>query len=177
MADYYPRLTDAGMQDNRLWYSDNPFYQAGYGLPNCTCYAWGRAWENGGGTSDHRPTLSLSNAEYWYGYNDGYERGSAPALGAILCLADGPYSGDGHVAVVEEIHNDRSITVSESAWGAYYFQTERLYPPNYLPVAGYRFQGFIYYPYGGGQPIPIGGRKRLWYFKRKLWRIEKELFD
>lgn len=36
MADFYPRLTDAGMRGNRLWYSDNPLYQAGYGLPNCT---------------------------------------------------------------------------------------------------------------------------------------------
>lgn len=175
MAEYYPRLTDAGMQGNPLWYADNPFYTSGYGLPNCTCYAWGRCWENGEGIPEHRPTLSLGNAEDWFNYNDGYQRGQTPALGSVLCLADGPYSGDGHVAVVEEIHPDNSITVSESAYGAYYFQTERLYPPHYLPTAGYVFQGFIYYPYGGGQPIP-GGGKKIWYFKKILWKNEKEIW-
>ena len=175
MADqFYPRLTDAGINGNRLWYSDNPFYQNGYGLPNCTCYAWGRAWEIGGGTTAHRPTFSTSDAEYWYSTQDGYERGSSPALGSVLCLADGPYSGAGHVAVVEVINSDRSIVVSESAYGAYYFQTETLYPPNYLPVEGYVFQGFIYYPYGGGRPV--GGGKKIWLMKRKLWLNEKEDF-
>ena len=38
---FEPRLTSAGMRGNPYWYSRNPFYQAGYGLPNCTCYAWG----------------------------------------------------------------------------------------------------------------------------------------
>ena len=174
MADeFFPRLTDVGINGNRLWYADNPFYQAGYGLPNCTCYAWGRCWEIGGGTSEHRPTLSTGNAEDWFNYNDGYERGYAPALGSVLCLADGPFSGDGHVAVVEEIHPDMSITVSESAYGGYYFQTERLYAPSYLPVSGYRFMGFIYYPYGGGQPV--GGGKKIWYFKKILWKNEKDI--
>ena len=171
--EFFPRLTDVGINGNRLWYADNPFYQAGYGLPNCTCYAWGRCWEIGGGTSEHRPTLSTGNAEDWFNYNDGYERGYAPALGSVLCLADGPFSGDGHVAVVEEIHPDMSITVSESAYGGYYFQTERLYAPSYLPVSGYRFMGFIYYPYGGGQPV--GGGKKIWYFKKILWKNEKDI--
>ena len=38
---YVPRLTSAGMRGNPYWYSRNPLYLAGYGLPNCTCYAWG----------------------------------------------------------------------------------------------------------------------------------------
>lgn len=141
-----------------------------------TCYAWGRFWEIGGGGADIRPTLSTGNAEDWFNYNDGYERSQTPALGSVLCMADGPYSGDGHVAVVEEIHPDGSITISESAWQAYYFKTERLYPP-YIIESGYIFQGFILNPHGGGQPIPPTEHKRLWYFKRKLWRIDKELFD
>lgn len=37
---YVPRLTDTGIRNNFHWYSDNPFYQSGYGMPNCTCYAW-----------------------------------------------------------------------------------------------------------------------------------------
>lgn len=176
---YIPRLTDAGIDGNPYWYSRNPFYIAGYGMPNCTAYAWGRFWENSDIDHDYsnRPNLSTGNAEDWFNYNDGYERGSTPALGAVLCLADGPYSGDGHVAVVEEIYPDGSITVSESAWGAYYFQTERLYPPNYLTAAGYVFQGFIYNPItgGGGGPIPPQKKKLIAILKRSLWRREEEL--
>lgn len=178
MAEYYPRLTEVGIRGNRLWYNDNPFYNAGYGLPNCTCYAWGRAWEIGGGTPENRPTLCTLDAEYWYNYNDGYERSQTPALGSILCLADGPYSGAGHVAVVEEIdENTGAINVSESAWGAYFFKTEWLYPPNYLPVAGFVFQGFILNPNSGGGPIPIYDKKSIILFKRRLWRIDKELLE
>lgn len=44
---FTPRLTDEGILNNFHWYSDNPFYQSGYGMPNCTCYAWGRFWEIG----------------------------------------------------------------------------------------------------------------------------------
>lgn len=44
---FTPRLTDTGILNNFHWYSDNPFYQSGYGMPNCTCYAWGRFWEIG----------------------------------------------------------------------------------------------------------------------------------
>ena len=172
---FYPRLTDEGISGNPYWYSDNPLYQYGYGLPNCTCDAWGRFWEEAG--SQYRPNLSTGNAEDWYNYSDGYERGSEPALGAVLCLADGPYSGDGHVCVVEEINSDGSITCSNSAWGGDYFYLSTLYPPDYLPIAGYRFQGFIYNPYSGGQPIPPPAqRKKIWMFKRELWREdEKEL--
>lgn len=170
MSSYTPRLTDSGISGNRLWYSNNPFYQAGYGLPNCTCYAWGRFWEIGEGKAENRPTLSTGNAEDWYNYSDGYQRGNKPALGAVLCLADGPYSGDGHVAVVEEINSDGSIVVSESAYNAYYFKTETLYPPNYLPAAGYRFQGFIYNPWAGDTPVPGGSGFKWWMAKNILQR-------
>ena len=174
---YIPRLTDAGMMNNPYWYSLNPLYQAGYGLPNCTCYAWGRFWEIGDPNRiyEHRPELSTLNAEYWYGHADSYSRGQTPALGAVICFADGPFSGEGHVAIVEEIHADGSITVSDSAYDGWYFDTHVFYPPNYLPQAGYVFQGFIYNPYSGGGPSPGPNRKKIWYFKRKLWRVEKEL--
>ena len=170
MPDFFPRLTDVGIQGNPYWYSNNPFYQAGYGLPNCTCYAWGRFWEEAG--AEYRPNLCTYNAEDWFGYNDGYERGYAPALGAVLCLADGPFSGEGHVAIVEVINSDLSIVVSESAYGGYFFQTETLYAPNYLPASGYRFQGFIYNPHSGGVPV---GSKKIWYFKKILWKNEKDI--
>lgn len=37
---YTPRLDDNGIVGNFHYYSDNIFYQSGYGMPNCTAYAW-----------------------------------------------------------------------------------------------------------------------------------------
>lgn len=178
---YIPRLDANGMRNNPYWYSQNPLYNAGYGLPNCTCYAWGRFWENSDINGDYTdpPSLSTSDAEYWYGNTgDGYARGSSPALGAVLCLADGPYSGAGHVAVVEEIYGDGSILVSESNWGGLYFDTDIYYPPNYLKAPGYVFQGFIYNPRtgggGGGGGLPVPTRAK-WFWKKWWWKRQQEL--
>lgn len=178
---YNPRLSDAGMYGNPYWYSRNPFYGAGYGLPNCTCYAWGRFWEIGDPNHQYinRPNLSTLDAELWWYAGDGYSRGSTPALGAVLCLADGPYSGAGHVAIVEQINGDGSIVTSNSAWGGAYFYTMTLYPPNYLPAAGYVFQGFIYNPYSGGGPgpFPPGWWKKVWMYKKWWWKRQEELIQ
>lgn len=178
---YIPRLSDTGMYGSPYWYSHNPFYSAGYGLPNCTCYAWGRFWEIGDEHQQlaNRPNLCTLDAEDWYNYNDGYARGSTPALGAVLCLADGPYSGAGHVAIVEQINSDLSIVTSNSAWGGSYFYTQTLQPPLYLPIAGYVFQGFIYNPYSGGGPAPFppGWWKKVWMYKKWWWRREGELIQ
>ena len=176
---YEPRLNSDGMNGNPYWYSQNPFYLAGYGLPNCTCYAWGRFWEISDTDHDYsnRPNLSTGNAEDWWGYNDGYERGQEPQLGAVICFADGPFSGDGHVAVVEQINEDGSIVTSNSAWGGSYFYTETLQPPNYLPAAGYVFQGFIYNPYAGISPSPTPPTmdQKPWLWKRELYNREEFL--
>ena len=172
---YIPRLTSAGMNGNPYWYSRNPFHNAGYGLPNCTCYAWGRFWENSdiNGDYSNRPNLSTGNAEDWWSYTaDGYNRGNTPDLGAVLCLADGPFSGEGHVAVVEEILPNGNIICSNSAWGGAYFYLTELSPPNYLPASGYVFQGFIYNPQtgGGGGWTPA---KRAYLFKKWWWKREE----
>ena len=166
---YIPRLTADGIRGNPYWYSRNPFYQAGYGLPNCTCYAWGRFWENADIDADfsNRPNLSTGNAEDWFGYNDGYERGNIPALGAIACYADGQFSGDGHVCVIEEIHENYCVT-SNSAYGGEYFYLVNIALDGTYPYGGYRFQGFIYNPYSGG-----GG----WTYKKKPWLWKRELYN
>ena len=184
IAPFVPRLNDDGIMGNPYWYSLNPFYLAGYGLPNCTCYAWGRFWEESDPdrTYTNPPRLSTSDAEDWYGYTaDGYQRGQEPQLGAVICFADGPYSGDGHVAIVEQINADGSIVTSNSAYGGAYFYTQTLQPPNYLPAAGYVFQGFIYNPNAGGNPWPwppYGNNNiKTWLMKRWLWKREQELIQ
>ena len=178
MADFTPRLTSAGIENNRLWYSDNPFYQSGFGLPNCTCYAWGRFWEIANGDSDKRPNLSLSDANNWYSYNDGYERSQIPALGSVLCLYGGNYSGLGHVAIVEEINSDGSIMTSESAYNAYYWELRRRVPPDYSysPYDGYIFQGFIINPYAGDTPVPPHGDKFKWWLSEPILRRRNYAF-
>lgn len=180
IAPFVPRLDDDGIMGNPYWYNLNPFYLAGYGLPNCTCYAWGRWWEESDPerTYTNPPRLSTGNAEDWYGYTaDGYQRGQEPQLGAVICFADGPFSGDGHVAIVEQINSDGSIITSNSAYGGSYFYTQRLTPPNYLPAAGYVFQGFIYNPNAGGNPGPWRSGNKLWLWKKWWWNREQELIQ
>lgn len=109
-AAFSPRLSAPGKEDS-YYTSLNPFYKAGYGMPNCTCYSWGRAYEILGS----RPNLSTGNANTFYSYNQknkAYAYGSVPKLGAIACWNGGK---SGHVAVVEKISGN-TVTISESHW-------------------------------------------------------------
>lgn len=141
----YKKRTKAPSKSNKWFYKSNPFYQCGYGLPNCTAYAWGRFAELLG----KKPTLSLSNAENWYGHKDGYKRGKKPKLGAVIVWAKGKVGngndGAGHVAIVEEIYDDGSFLVSESGWGCSKIMWTTKIPAN-CKRSGYSFLGFIYNP-------------------------------
>ena len=174
MADFTPRLSKEGMLNSKYWYSNtNPFYPSGYGLPNCTCYAWGRFWE----ISNIIPTLPSGNGGEWWDSVSGYDKGSTPQLGSVLCLYQP--NGAGHVAIVEEIHSDYIVT-SNSGYsrnpGGYndplYFWAEKNYKyDNYVPswASGYRFQGFIYNPEEPTPPTPTPTGKSkmpLYYYLR-----------
>ena len=193
---FKPRLNDTGMLNNPYWYSENPFYVAHpegseeyLGLPNCTCYAWGRFWEISG--KANKPTLPLGNAEKWFTTVDRnkYKVGTTPKLGAVICFADGPFSGDGHVAVVEEIAADGTITFSNSGYKyKYFYIVKGKKENNYGYDSGYIFQGFIYNPYVKTRPdipknfYPVTNEEPkkmnnnaliLWdYFNRKGWTNE-----
>lgn len=156
---YTPRLNSDGMAGNPKWYSQNPFYTSGYGLPNCTCYCWGRFWEISDPNNEgiNRPNLSTGNGREWWSYNQNnniYESGQTPKLGAILCFTNTNPTTNGHVATVEEIHEGYIVT-SNSDWGGRYFYLETLYPDanNQYHHAGYYSQGFIYNPFAE-QPTP-----------------------
>lgn len=114
--------------------------ETGSVLPNCVGYAWGRAYELLGS----KPKLSRGNAEKWYGYNDGYERGQKPKLGAIMCW-EGKGKLAGHVAVVEKIYSDGSVISSNSNYSGTAFYLREFKPP-YTISSNYEFQGFIYLP-------------------------------
>ena len=147
----FVRRTSAPTEDNGYYYANNVFYQSGYGLPNCTCYAFGRFWELMGGSTP--PTLSWNDAESWYGNTgDGYKRGQTPKLGAVICWARGVVGDDsdgaGHVAIVEAINEDGSIVTSESGYGAssVWWEKTRTDDGNWGQSSLYTFQGFIYHP-------------------------------
>ena len=151
---FTPRLT-APSTSNKYYYAGNPYYQSGYGLPNCTCYAWGRFYEILG----QQPRLSLRDAENWYSHDDGYERGDSPQLGAVICWRRGAVGDDsdgaGHVAIVEQINDDGSILTSNSAYQGTKFYLKTLAPEsNYSWNDLYTFQGFIYNPAVQEKPAP-----------------------
>lgn len=159
MAETFTPRTEAPDSSNAYYYDNNPFYASGYGLPNCTCYAWGRFWECQG-SSGSRPTLSLNNAEDWYAHSDGYSRGSTPKLGAVLCWRKGALwddsDGAGHVEIVEAINDDGTIVTSGSAYNGYLFRTKTRSDDGNWSGGDYTFQGFIYNPVefsgsGGGE--------------------------
>lgn len=139
-ANFVQRTTKPNTS-NHYYYSSNPFYHSGYGLPNCTAYAWGRAYEILG----TKPNLSLGNANTWYNYNKNnkiYKYGSTPKVGAIVCWS----KNYGHVAVVEQVNANGSINMSESNWSGRTDSTKAFrYWTNIWPSSYYGgFQGYIY---------------------------------
>ena len=183
---FQPRLSSTGIRYSPYWYSQNPFYLSGYGMPNCTCYAWGRFWEisdpNRLYDNSTRPRLSTGNGQDFFPHTqDGYTRGRTPQLGAIACYSGGNYSGLGHVCVLEQHNSDDTWTVSESAWNGYFFRASHKILANgdyNDPVAGYTFQGFIYNPYAGDTDTPPyieGSNFHLILAKRAIQRGKGEL--
>ena len=140
-SSFTPRL-EAPSYSNEYYYSNkNIFYKFGYGMPNCTAYAFGRAYEILG----KEPNLCHFDACDWYDYNDGYSRGQTPKVGAVACwkyYRQGEWRG--HVAVVEKVENG-TVTMSNSAWGweNFYLTHADVNDPK-MGESGWDFQGFIY---------------------------------
>ncbi len=136
---FIPRLSAPDF-DEVSYYDDNIFYKSGYGMPNCTAYAWGRVYE----FLNEKPGLCPGNARLWYAYNKNnkvYNYGKKPKLGAVACF-DNKYGG--HVAVVEKISNG-VITFSNSAYKGSLFYLSYARTKDKNPgQKGWRFQGYIY---------------------------------
>ena len=164
---FTPRLNDTGVNGGYWWYTagtfpnGNPFYP-NFGMPNCTCYAYGRYAEARGAWSD----LPRWDAKDWYDDATSFSRGAVPALGAVICWGQTGAGATGHVAIVEAVMSNNDIIISEShsATGLPYFETQTLTASSgYLdhPRLGssFYFQGFIYNDWlpgqgGGGTPLP-----------------------
>jgi surface antigen len=133
-------------------------------LPNCTSWAWGRAYEIMG---EAPPRFTGDAGNWWNSYdvlntnnalvNKGYYKSSTPSLGAIACWQDpdNPTSM-GHVAIVEKIYDNGNISFSESGyqtwvWRPSYFNVQDNKDPNVAYSSKYKFVGYISLPsFGGG---------------------------
>lgn len=135
-----PRCQPAYSTESSYAYytTKNIYYNCGYGMPNCTCYAYGRVYE----MLDKEPNLCHYDAEEWYDYNKEhgyYSYGKTPKIGAVACWDCGD---SGHVAIVEAIVGDK-IIMSQSAYGYlnFYLSVEDYDNPG---QSGWTFQGYIY---------------------------------
>ena len=207
MPTYSARTTRTGMNGNPCWYSTQNRYYPTFGLPNCTCYAYGRWIELLGYTPSGLPG---GDAGTWWN-STSYTKGAAstPKLGAILCMSGGPpgTSGRGHVAVVEQIYSDGSVLFSNSGyyrgndpqkWNDFYFYLRCAHPSDnyqtgrhgYSGYGGYNIQGFIINPIDydpdispdpppGPGPGPEPGKypTRLILYKRAWMRSRGDLND
>lgn len=139
-VSYIPRL-EAPTGDNPYYHELNLYYNFGLGMPNCTAYAYGRAYEILG----RDPMLCNGNAGRWWSHNIAagtYAYGSEPRLGAVACW-DHYDNNNGHVAIVEAIDGDR-VTISESHWGGKYFYVTDMNADGSDYLTGRRFLGYIY---------------------------------
>lgn len=179
---FTPRLTSSGMS------SSNTYYKYIYGttypnvpLPNCTFYAYSRTMEfsindYGGSWSNiahysnpywFTGQSTYPMAENWFqtAINSGlWQTGSVPKLGAIACWSGTELGKGGHVAVVEEINPDNTVTLSNSDYGGTYFyikKNQNLVVGQKTPYVGEYFLGYIYNPLSSGDtpvpPTPSGG--------------------
>lgn len=152
---FCPRYSKEGMLNNPYWYDDS--YNPGAKsydskLPNCTCYASGRFSSLNGKNMRNimNGRTGFGNAKEWYAQTY-LDKGPTPKLGSIACF-DGTL---GHVAIVESINEDGTVTVSQSNYQANknydspnYFQikTYKLEVGKIASGVGLKFLGYIYPP-------------------------------
>lgn len=125
-------------------------------LANCVGYAVGRFHEIA-----KRPQFDLIdpiNAENLFAnaQQHGLKTGSTPQIGSLIVWQKGATLGSsdgaGHVAVIEAVAPDGTVTTSESEWNGRAF-VNRTYAPPYSYGTGYKLLGFVYQP--ETQPVRV----------------------
>jgi surface antigen len=125
----------------------------GFVLPSNTAYVWGRFSEILKADADLPIT---DNAEDWF-KETSYETGLEPRVGSIICwaggIAENENDGLGHIAVVEKIIDENTLTISESLSSSLttlseVFRVEEINNTNgnWGKDSSYVFKGFIYNP-------------------------------
>lgn len=172
---YYIRKADGGYSTAIL---GKPTDSACNVLSNCVGYAVGRFHE----VAD-RPQFDLIdtvNAENLFenAKRHGLKTSGTPSLGALIVWMKGATlsgsDGAGHVAVVEEIAADGTITTSESGYGCSNPFWLGHYKPPYYGGTGYTLLGFVHQP--DYYPVPETVIKRGDYGDDVHW-MQKRLFE
>lgn len=146
MAKYTARKVAPAKTDRHYYSNENIFFACGYGMPNCTAYAWGRLYE----LTNKLFTKLCGNAEEWWAAapKAGLKTGQTPKLGSIAVYAAGVagnrLDGAGHVCVVEEILSNGDINTSNSAWKSTEFYMKKLTKASGYKYGNYKLLGFIY---------------------------------
>lgn len=142
-------------------------------LSNCVGYAFGRFHEIQNNTKMN--CFDPVNAENIFAnaIAHGMKSGSTPRLGAAIIWQKGATlsqgDGAGHIAIVEQINADGSITLSESGYNCKNpFWTSVMKPP-YSYGTGYKLLGFIYQP----ESVPAVTIKRGMHGDAVKWLQEK----
>lgn len=172
MYNFKPRLTapyDTIPSDVPYYFSSrNGYYSSGYGMPNCTAYAWGRVMELGDlNNKNITPDGFLGNGGKWGDstyLGQTWTKGTTPKLGAIAVWTE--YNEAGHVGVVEQINDDGSYVCSNSGYyrpvdinNWHYFFITNCTKDNVIYYNGsiwgnYLFRYFLYPPYIDETPTP-----------------------
>lgn len=140
-----PALALPAIKSDISWYNTtkNPYYPS----DQCVWYAWGRASEIMG-----KPLSSGSlgnGGDFWNNVSSNYSRGQSPREGAIAC--GGGNTQYGHVAIVESVNSNGTITFSE-VWGSKHDGVVHTVTyangPTWASESGdgSNFQGYIYIP-------------------------------
>lgn len=143
-------------------------------LPNCVGFAVGRFNEiaNGGVQGAEFKYTHAGNAKTFYEHyekNKALKVGKVPAIGAYIVWSNSTY---GHIAIVEDVHSDGTIDISESGWSMGYpyvkvrskLSASNDYRPSWMK-SSYKLAGFVYqpnsvpnsYPNSGGREYAGGG--------------------
>lgn len=144
---YYTRRADGGYNPCII---GNPTDTDCNVLANCVGYAVGRFNEIGQYGSCK--WLAGVNAENMIeiAKNQGLSISPVPTLGGCMVWQKGKTlsgnDGAGHVAIVEAINADGSITTSESGYGYKAFYTTKRHGANWETNAAYTFRGCIVNP-------------------------------
>lgn len=166
--DYVPRLSASGIPQSG-YYNTVPYPWSGglgsitplmhyYGRTrpprgNCTSYCVGRWLEIcKGDKSKMEGLLSRRNTGTWDG-GAWYEcspslqvRSGGPQLGDIVCISIGN-TWNGHVFVVEELHEDYIVCSQSEYHGVFFHVTQNYRANNYMGKwytdRGYKLRGFI----------------------------------
>ena len=125
----------------------------GYTLPNCVAFAhgmWLKTITDAVGLDMARSIearMCRGNAEAYWAYDDGFERGQTPKLNAIM-VWEGKGSLAGHVMTVTEIKDNGDVIGTGSDYSGAKFYTRTYYASKGYNFSGsYVFKGFIYCPY------------------------------